>query len=74
MKIEELVKTVMAENSKLFKGISEKRINRITRSIIVSFAKELDNMPEGKISLQRLGVFKKKIIEKTCQSMITCLI
>jgi len=64
MKIEEIATTILEENGKLLKGMSDKKAKRVVRSIINVFAKELDKAEEGKISIQGLGVFVKKRIEK----------
>ncbi|BAF72674.1 HU family DNA-binding protein [Sulfurovum sp. NBC37-1] len=64
MKIDELLKVMMAENEKLFSKIPEKKAKKIVRATIKSIGEQLDEKEEGKITIQGLGTFRKKIIEK----------
>ncbi len=64
MKIDELTRILMAENEKLFNGISERRVKKIARTVIGAVSTQLVENKEGKISIQGLGTFRKKTIEK----------
>lgn len=64
MKIDELTQKVIVENEKLFKSIPEKKAKGLARAVIKALGSQIDELEEGKISIQGLGTFRKKNIEK----------
>lgn len=71
MKIRETVSQVMAENEKSFKDIPEARAAKLVQAVLQSIAREVEAAEEGKVTIQGLGVFVVKNVEREKEGVKT---
>ena len=64
MKIRETVSQVMAENEKSFQDIPESRAAKLVQLTLQQIAKQVQDTDEGRVSIQGLGVFVIKNVER----------
>lgn len=64
MKIRETVSQVIAENEKSFKDIPEARAAKLVQLTLQQIATQISDTAEGRVSIQGLGVFIIKNVER----------
>jgi hypothetical protein len=64
MKIRETVSQVMSENEKSFQDIPESRASKLVQLTLQQIAKQVQETDEGRVSIQGLGVFIIKNVER----------
>lgn len=64
MKISETVSRLIASDEKAFKDIPEARATKLVQLALKEIAKEIDDTDEGRVSVQGLGVFIVKQVER----------
>jgi hypothetical protein len=64
MKIRETVSELIADNEKAFKDIPEARAAKLVQRVLEAIAKEIEDTAEGRVTVQGLGMFVIKNVER----------